>query len=168
MNTFRTGNRIARAAVQTIVGLSAVVGLTFVAPTPADAKTKFYLTQEEVAGNAALTACAGGYHMASLWEILELSNLKYDTSRGFVTPDAGSGPPSMQPGWVRTGYYPYSSNTPGGANCELWTSNSSAGYGSVVMLELDWLPDSVASPISPWRAGVFACDRRIAVWCVHN
>ena len=168
MDTFRAGNRIARAAIQTIVGLSAVVGLTFVAPTPADAKTKFYLTQEVFLGSAALTACAGGYHMASLWEILELGSLKYDTSRGFVTPDAGSGPPSITPGWVRTAYYPYSANVPGGSNCALWTSNSGADYGTSVMLEPSWSPNAVASPISPWRAGTFSCDYRIQVWCVHN
>src|SRR5262245_3348328 len=138
MDTFRAGNRIARAALQTIVGLSAVVGLTFVAPTPADAKTKFYLTQEEFDGSAALTACARGYHMASFWEILDLGDLQYDSSRGFVTPDAGSGPPSVQPGWVRTGYYPYTGNVPGGSNCAVWTSNASADNGTSVMLEASW------------------------------
>ena len=168
MDTSREGSRIARTAIQMIVGLSAVVGLTFVAPTPADAKTKFYLTQEVFLGSAALTACAGGYHMASLWEILELGSLKYDTSRGFVTPDAGSGPPSTQPGWVRTGYYPFSANVPGGSNCEVWTSSSSGEYGTSVMLEPSWSPNAVASPISPWRAGTFSCDYRIQVWCVHN
>ncbi|HZR80911.1 MAG TPA: hypothetical protein VFD92_07425 [Candidatus Binatia bacterium] len=168
MDTFRTGNRIARAAIQTIVGLSAVVGLTFAAPTSAHAKTKFYLTQDEFPANGALTACAGGYHMASLWEILELGSLKYDSSRGFVTPDAGSGPPSTQPGWVRTGYYPYSGSVPGGANCALWTSISGTDYGTSVMLEPSWAPDAVSSRISPWRAGVFSCDRRLQVWCVHS
>jgi len=168
MDTFKAGSRIARAAIQTIVGLSAVVGLSFAAPSPADANTKFYLTQEVFPANAALTACARGYHMASMWEILELGSLKYDSSRGFVTPDAGSGPPSTQPGWVRTGYYPFSANVPGGSNCSVWTSNSSADYGTSVMLEPSWAPDAVGSRISPWRAGVFSCDSRIQVWCVHN
>jgi hypothetical protein len=167
MDRFGAGSR-ARAAIQTIVGLSAFVGLTFVAPTPADAKTKFYLTQEEFQGNGALTACGGGYHMASLWEILQLGNLQYDSSRGFVTPDAGSGPPSAQPGWVRTGYYPYSDYVAGGSNCSVWTSNSSADYGTSVMLEPSWSPNAVSSPISPWHAGGFSCDSRHAVWCVHN
>jgi hypothetical protein len=168
MDTFRAGSRIARAAIQTIVGLSAVVSLTFVAPTRADAKTKFYLTQDDFLGNAALTACDHGYHMASLWEILEPGSLQYDSNRGFVTPDAGSGPPSAQPGWVRTGYYPFSTNVAGGANCAVWTSNSSADYGTSVMLDPSWSPDAVTSPIRPWRAGGFSCDSRHQVWCVHN
>jgi hypothetical protein len=64
---------------------------------------KFYLTQDGYDGSQALSACAQGYHMASLWEILDPSNLSYDTSLGATVADSGSGPPNGS-GWIRTGF----------------------------------------------------------------
>ena len=43
----------------------------------------FYLTRTTHVGNQVLTACAAGYHMASLWEILDPSNLKSQHGIGF-------------------------------------------------------------------------------------
>jgi hypothetical protein len=66
---------------------------------------KFYLTQTLDNGSQALSACAAGYHMASLWEIFDPSNLKYDTTLGVTQADSGSGPPSKETtasGWIRT------------------------------------------------------------------
>ena len=83
-------------------------------------KRKFYLTTGSpgVAGNQVLTACASGYHTASLWEILDPSNLEYDTKRGVTKDDAGSGPPagSDGDGWIRTGNFSNTGPTPGQAN----------------------------------------------------
>jgi len=76
----------------------------------------YYLTQSTYQGNETLTACASGYHFASLWEILDPSNLKYDTDLGMVRDDSGQGPPSYVEGWVRTGYYSSTSSTPGYGN----------------------------------------------------
>ena len=45
---------------------------------------KFYLTQALHNGAQALSACAQGYHMASLWEIHDTSNLRYDTDLGLT------------------------------------------------------------------------------------
>jgi hypothetical protein len=64
---------------------------------------KYYLTQTTHTGGQSLSACAEGYHMASLWEILDPSNLSYDTSLGFTLADSGSGPPASSLGWIRTG-----------------------------------------------------------------
>jgi hypothetical protein len=53
----------------------------------ADAKKKarkFYITQDFFHATQALTACADGYHMASLWEIFDTTNLRYDTKLGFT------------------------------------------------------------------------------------
>ena len=74
---------------------------------------KFYLTKtEDYTGSQALSACASGYHMASLWEIFDTSNLRYDTALGASSTDSGSGPPVAVyfglghfegDGWIRTG-----------------------------------------------------------------
>jgi len=58
------------------------------------AARKYYLTQTFHDGNEVLTACAVGYHMASLWEIQDPTSLRYDNILGFNRADSGSGPPS--------------------------------------------------------------------------
>jgi hypothetical protein len=72
----------------------------------ADAKKarKFYLTKTEFTGSQPLTACAKKFHMASMWEIFDVSTLRYDTENGFTLDDSGSGPPTNFFGWVRTGF----------------------------------------------------------------
>ncbi len=55
---------------------------------------KFYLTKTLHTGAQALSACATGYHMASLWEIHDPTNLRYNTELGFTSgSDSGFGPP---------------------------------------------------------------------------
>src|SRR5436309_14626346 len=61
---------------------------------PADGRRRFYLTKESFQGNQAITACASGYHMASRFEILDVSVLQYDTGKGLTTDDSGAGPAS--------------------------------------------------------------------------
>lgn len=73
------------------------------APPSRSGPRKFYLTQDGFAGDQALSACAEGYHMASLWEIFNTSDLRYDTTLGFTQEDSGSAPPSNRNGWVRMG-----------------------------------------------------------------
>jgi hypothetical protein len=79
----------------------------------------FYLTNFSRNANQVLTACAAGYHMASLWEIYDPSNLTYDTSHpeAYVKADSGQGPPSLWYGWVRTGFDNSASSKPGAGNC---------------------------------------------------
>src|SRR5437899_259888 len=72
--------------------------------TPIDTRRSFYLTKATHKGFAGETACALGYHMASLWEIHEPSNLSYNTTLGLTGKDTGQGPPSGLSGWIRTGY----------------------------------------------------------------
>ena len=54
---------------------------------------QFCLTKTGFNGSQALTACAAGYHMASLWEIFDTTVLRYNTALGLTKPDSGSGPP---------------------------------------------------------------------------
>ena len=56
--------------------------------TPIDTRRSFYLTKATHKGFAGETACALGYHMASLWEIHEPSNLSYNTTLGLLPPRA--------------------------------------------------------------------------------
>lgn len=127
---------------------------------------KFYLTKTLYNGSGALSACAEGYHMASLWEILDPSHLRYDTELGFTYEDSGSGPPSSG-GWIRTGNFSNASDTPGFGNCNAWTSASSADSGSFVGLPTGFWANT-ARIISPWTAVAGQCNYLERVWCVED
>ena len=131
---------------------------------------KYYATQAVHNGSEALAACAAGYHMASLWEILDVSNLQYETQLGFTRGDAGSGPPTLGIGWVRTGYDAGSGDTPGSANCQGYTSNSQTHLGTRAFLPFNWSLNATtdATRFSPWHAYVFPCDQGAHVWCVQD
>lgn len=132
---------------------------------------EYYLTDTEHNGSQALTACADGYHMASLWEILDVSNLSYNTTLGFTFPDSGSGPPANTPGWIRTGFLSFGAgNSPGSANCQSWMSASNADHGTFVFLPSTWedSPSHPATNISPWLASTRSCLLVVQVWCVQD
>jgi hypothetical protein len=126
---------------------------------PACEPRRFYLTPLVHDGSAALTARAEGYHMASLWEIHDPSNLRYDTALGFTRDDSGFGPP-IGIGWVRTG------GNLGAANCDAWT-NGTTGSGVTVSLNSEW-SGGEATPISPWFASSHSCSLPQRVWCVQD
>jgi hypothetical protein len=122
------------------------------------------LTNETHDGSQALTACAVGYHMVSLCEIHEPSNLRYDTALGLATEDSGSG-------WIRTGLSAVSSGNVAVANCNAWTSNASTDFGAAADLSADWGGiANPSSPIAPWESIVFNCDNHdhVRVWCLGD
>lgn len=121
-------------------------------------RKRFYLTVEEHKGRAALTACASGFHMASLWEIFDPSDLDYDTALGRTEADSGSGPPSAD-GWVRTGEAPFN------AHCEVWTSDGS-GVQARLAPSSTW--DDPATVVSPWVVTLNDCFFADPVWCVED
>jgi len=128
----------------------------------------YYLTASTATGANADTACASGYHMASLWEILDVSNLAYDTTLGYQHPsgDQGDGPPTGVDGWVRTGGAPSIGGTPGGGNCAAWSSSFSGYTGTVASLPTNWSnPDSI---VGVWEAGVANCSSSQYVWCTED
>lgn len=136
------------------------------APTSIDTRRQFYLTTTTVVGNAAITACAAGYHMASMWEIFEVSTLKYNTGIGYTATDSGSGPPASIAGWIRTGVPSFTNTVPGNANCSSWTSNSAAHSGTRVNLQPQWA--SASEFTAPWDSTVQTCNATSRVWCVEN
>lgn len=129
---------------------------------------RFYLTPDSTYNGAtALTACDAGFHMASIWEIADVTNLVYDTSRGYTGADSGLGPPTYTMGWVRTGYQASGSSTPGLGNCQAWTSNSANDYGSRAYLSANWLSDPRIDG-TEWVYVMFACNTTRRVWCVED
>lgn len=136
---------------------------------------RFYLTQEGYDGSQALSACADGYHMASLWEILDPSNLSYDTSLGATVADSGSGPPNGS-GWLRTGFIASAGATAadgtgpaaGSANCQAWTSAGSEAHGTTALLPVYGDIETDVTMISPWVARTARCSARPRVWCVQD
>jgi hypothetical protein len=102
--------------------------------------------------------------MASLWEILDPSHLKYNTALGYTSDDSGEGPPTWLAGWVCTGYGNYNSNTAGMANCNAWSTTS--GYGTNVALSHTWTAGW--ENIHVWIAGTSSCSLTSQVWCVED
>ena len=151
---------------------------------------KYFLTQGIYTGAEALTACqqppapASGYHMASIWEILDPSNLLYDTAHGLTLADSGSGPPAGINGWVRSGavanrIYPQPPGWQGPPpNCDAWTTDcpvAPCGSGIVASLQILTLPTYVFQDSFPYYLAPtwnifhnFGCSSHLNVWCVSD
>ena len=133
---------------------------------------QYYLTANgNYLGSQASTACATGYHMASLWEILDPSNLRYNANLGYERLDAGMGPPTATPGWIRTGYDSHDGSNPahgpGRPNCSAWSSSSGGNYGTTVNLPSEWL-QADQQDVLVWDAGWRQCSEVAPVWCVAD
>ena len=151
------------------VGLLALFSLAVLGSAPAEAGGgKYYVTTGLFAGDQALTACDKGFRMASLWDIRDTSNLKYETGKGVSLADSGGGPPTGVQGWVRTGFQAGAGNDAGQANCNAWTSSSSGDFGTTVQLPIDWTAVPPVTLISPWVGGTRLCDDPQPVWCMKD
>jgi hypothetical protein len=177
---------ILRNAVVAIVVLAAVSLLTrnvgnaqgtvFTSTAPIRG---YYLTKNTITGSKVLTACASGYHFASIWEILNTSDLHYNTSLGRTNINSGNGAPALSSntnftdaayGWIRNG-------APDDTNCLNWTSSNGADTGSVGGLEIlgggaqpQWVIDNGTG-----GGTAISCDGKLSgtplpvgVWCVQN
>jgi hypothetical protein len=136
---------------------------------------QFYLTRTLHNGAQAQTACAEGYHMASVWEMADPSALEYNTTLGQGSSDSGAGPPtafgrSLPPlpahGWVRTGFDDSTDGIEGLASCDAWSSDNGAHWGTVANLPSSW--GSGTEDVGVWNAEVRACDWIVRVWCVED
>jgi hypothetical protein len=161
--------------------VSGLIGLTVAAEVrpareaqgPPARPRAYYLTQTQHNGAEALSACAQGYHMASLWEIFDPSNVRYNTELGLTQDDSGSGPPTFVYGWIRTGFTAGVGGFAGEANCNVWTSDDGlSDSGTAVLLEPNWsLGGTSAEPVSitsPWVAAPTGCVADRSVWCVQD
>ncbi len=128
----------------------------------------YYQTSATFAGNQALTACTTGYHMATLAEIYDTAALRYakEIPGAVQGADSGNGPPYSITGWVRTGVGSGINNQVGAGNCQVWTSNNVAHFGTTVALNPDWL--GAVTNISPWAGVTFTCNSARRVWCVQD
>jgi hypothetical protein len=126
----------------------------------------FYLSKTSHDGSHVLGSCASGYHVASVWEILDPTVLTYNRSLGLTLADSGSGPPTLRGGWVRTGFVADPADFEGNANCNAWTSNSSADQGTDLGLAVPGSPSE--DRMGPWIESNPACSSSLDVWCVEN
>jgi len=132
-------------------------------------KRLFYMTPTNHLGANADTACAPGFHFASLYEIADVTALEYDESRGSTAPDSGQGPPSSAPGsgeaWIRTGFSSSVTATGGIGNCAVWTSSSASDNGSTAQLAQVW---GTGGSLDPWSTAWDQCISLNQVWCVQD
>ena len=145
---------------------------------------RYYLTNDTFDGVHVLNACSEGFHTASLWEIFDTTQLKYDTALGVTRADSGQGPPAGIEGWIRTGgtsgLLAFPEQAP---NCGAWTvlspPQSAPLFGSAVRLTQTWTPFAtndpsfpqfrpVAAEITPWAAAARDCSAALRVWCVQD
>jgi hypothetical protein len=159
---------------KTLLVTSACIAALLMMGSSADAKKlnlrQFYLTQTTHTGDTALYACAPGYHMASMWEILDPSNLLYNTTLGATQDDAGEGPPNDLDGWVRTGNNASGGGNAGSANCGAWTSQFEEDIGTAAeLVQSGWSQGARQFAfVAPWAAFTRSCDIPNNVWCVED
>jgi hypothetical protein len=116
----------------------------------------YYLTEGVYQGDEVLEACADGYHLASVWELLDVSDLTYNRHLGISTPDSGYGPPAgYHPGWLRRGDL--------ADNCEGWSSIEPETMGLV-----GWLDYSDLETGNGWVRQPIDCGDTAHVWCVSD
>jgi hypothetical protein len=149
--------------------LLTVIGASSPSGKAGKGQREFYLTKDEAfTGAQALNACAEGYHMASLWEIFDTSNFKYNITLGLTSDDSGSGPPSGTVGWIHTGAGSSGQTEgPGLDNCFAWTSSSSSDNGTRAYLIHVW-ETFPSARLDPWATGISNCDLQQRVWCVQD
>ena len=176
-------NNIFRNAVVAMVALAAVALVAYnlgnaqgVAATSTAPIRGYYLTKNTITDSKVLSACASGYHFASLWEILNTSDLHYNTTLGRTNVNSGLGAPAITThstfadaayGWIRTG-------GPDDPNCLNWTSSNSVDVGSASALSAEIPPTWVISNNDGTHTPL-ACDATfggtptsVGVWCVQN
>jgi hypothetical protein len=155
-------------AVVVVAALVPVVGQGRGTGQPPFAPRAFYLTQTQYTGGEALTACAAGYHMASLWEIFDPSNLRYESDLGRKNDDSGFGPPTGEVGWIRTGGPSSGVNVGGKGNCLAWTTGAGNFSGSLIRLTEEWNDFTPSSRVNPWSPDATTCQLVNPVWCVQD
>ena len=150
--------------------------------TTADTRRAFYLTDSSATGMTALSECdPDGFHMASLWEILDPTDLRYvsdeELSDGHFavrSDDSGFGPPWGPFGWIRTAWESSATSRAGQGNCSIWSQTS--GFGSITGLNPCWGDDLDCGVTAStgnqaarwWYTFSESCAVPAPVWCVQD
>jgi len=129
---------------------------------------KFYVTNSDHQGDTALSACAQGYHMASIWELHDPTDLRYNKDLGVTFDDSGFGPPVPLEGWIRTGNEARVANLTSRCNCKAWMQADAASFGTVAFLDELWGSPFPALRTTPWVAETTPCNSSRKVWCVQD
>jgi hypothetical protein len=116
----------------------------------------YYLTINAWTGDTALEACADGYHLASAFELLQVSSLTYNPHLGFTNDDSGYGPPAEVRGWMRTGR----TSSPSNENCRNWTSGDDEDWGLAAFL--------MPGHPNGWQHYDENCLNGARAWCVSD
>ena len=131
------------------------------------------ITVASFTGGDAITACDSGFHMASISEIQDPSNLQY-ANRSTAAYDSlvdgqRLGPPSDRMGWVRTGSF-----LPAGVPdyCDFSMSSFEQQTGTTMSRRTLWDHPSTelqasAAP-SWWYTTQESSSQPESVWCVEN
>ena len=129
---------------------------------PAPRARRYYLTQDEFTGGEAATACAAGFHTASIFEISDTSALRYDATLGLTTPFGGEGPPpNGGAGWAL--------GVPG-QTCDGFTSEAGTGYTYLPTLVVaEGLNATIGFAQAGWNfGGTSTCASSNRVWCIED
>jgi len=163
-------NLVAATALDVASGRSIVGGTALSGNVCADlgcsprGTPRYFLSTGTFAGNAALVACGAGFHMASIYELLDTTGRAYDATRGTTAADSGTGPPAQIAGWVRMG-----GAASGASNCNGWTSNLAAQTGMRATLLTGISFGAAGTNVSPWQVGTTGtCDTAARVWCAED
>ena len=103
-------------------------------PLTKDPRKSYYLTQTTHMGNQALTACASGYHMASLWEIFDTSNVRYNTVVGLTQVPIQASARLLTPAGFAQELWLSAPSRPGLGNCFAWMSPAAWMQGLLLPL----------------------------------
>ena len=139
-------------------------------PASQNSSRKYYITSKEYASTQAISACGEGYYFASLWEVLDTSNLAYARDLGSAkqSSDQGAGPPTGVLGWIRTGYESEGdSGIPGRDNCNNWTTQINTFSGTAAKLRSNWTA-SAGNYFHGWEVTALVCNQEQGVWCVEE
>ena len=128
-------------------------------------RPRYYLTRTSSLGDHGASTCAPNFHMASAFELADLSALSYATDLGATLPDSGEGPPAGLFGWVRTGQSSDGFTATCDAGAGPWTSADGSQEGAVAVLNAF---ERQADRKPEWVTLTFACNVNAFVWCIED
>jgi len=154
-------------AVVALLSASLNPSLVFGGPEPkvvVPLERSFYLTVDAYQGDSAKTACAVGYHFASISELAGWKNMVYNTVLGLTVDDREGAVGGT--GWARVVVLN------DWDNCYDWTSNLHDENGLAVVGEtagLSMYRFASDPSSSPWDfSGHQTCNLKLKVWCVSD